>query len=193
MRVRIGQGFDVHAFGPQRPLVLMGVTVPHEVGLAGHSDADVMVHALMDALLGAAGLGDIGQHFPDTDPRYKGADSCVLLDRVMADLRARGWAVVNADVCLIGERPKIGPHREAMRQRVAPLLGIDPGDVNVKATTTERLGFTGRKEGLAALAVVLLQEAGSGGGLAESAGRQAEQRHPEDQQGEQLRPQDAHP
>lgn len=158
MKLRIGQGFDVHAFGPIRPLVLMGVEVPHEVGLAGHSDADVMVHALMDALLGAAGLGDIGQHFPDTDPAYKGADSCVLLERVMADLEDRGWRVVNADVCLIGERPKIGPHREAMRRRVAPMLGIDPEDLNVKATTTEKLGFTGRREGLAAMAVALLHK-----------------------------------
>ena len=110
----------------------------------------------MDALLGAAGLGDIGQHFPDTDPAYRGADSAVLLASVMASVRAKGWRVVNADVCLIGERPKLGPHREAMRQRVAPILGIDPAELNVKATTTEKLGFTGRGEGLAAQAVVLL-------------------------------------
>ena len=112
MNLRIGQGFDVHRFtSPEegRPLVLMGLTVPHDRGLAGHSDADVMLHALMDALLGAAGLGDIGQHFPDTDPAYKGADSAKLLERVMADLAARGYQVVNADVTLIGERPKIGP------------------------------------------------------------------------------------
>jgi 2-C-methyl-D-erythritol 2,4-cyclodiphosphate synthase len=158
--IRIGQGFDVHRFAePEagRALVLMGLTVPHDRGLAGHSDADVMVHALMDALLGAAGLGDIGQHFPDTDATYKGADSTRLLERVMTSLRERGWHVVNADVLLIGERPKIGPHREAMRERIAPLLGIQPDLLNVKATTTEKLGFTGRGEGLAAQAVVLIE------------------------------------
>lgn len=157
--MRVGQGFDVHRFAEPaagRPLVLMGLVIPHDRGLAGHSDADVMVHALMDALLGAAGLGDIGQHFPDTDAAYMGADSTVLLGRVMADLRERGWQVVNADVCLIGERPKVGPHRERMRERIAPLLGIGPEALNVKATTTEKLGFTGRGEGLAAQAVVLI-------------------------------------
>ena len=158
--LRVGQGFDVHRFSaPEegRRLVLMGCDIPHDRGLAGHSDADVMLHALMDALLGAAGLGDIGQHFPDTDPVYCGADSTILLTRVMGDLAERGWRVVNADVCLIGERPKVGPHRERMRQRVAPLLGLAEEALNVKATTTEKLGFTGRGEGLAAQAVVLLQ------------------------------------
>ncbi|MGA2079585.1 MAG: 2-C-methyl-D-erythritol 2,4-cyclodiphosphate synthase [Holophaga sp.] len=157
--MRVGQGFDVHRFRPApdgRPLVLMGCPVPHPVGLEGHSDADVMLHALMDALLGAAGLGDIGQHFPDTDPAYRGADSARLLEAVVAKVRAAGFRVVNADVCLIGERPKIGPHRDAMRARIAPLLGIPTADLNVKATTTEKLGFTGRGEGLAAQAVVLL-------------------------------------
>ena len=157
--MRIGQGFDVHRFEPEpsgRPLMLMGLRVPHDRGLVGHSDADVMLHALMDALLGAAGLGDIGQHFPDTDPAYRGADSAALLASVVERLRKDGWRVVNADVCLIGERPRIGPHRDAMRARIAPLLGIPPGDLNVKATTTEKLGFTGRGEGLAAQAVVLL-------------------------------------
>jgi 2-C-methyl-D-erythritol 2,4-cyclodiphosphate synthase len=158
--MRVGQGFDVHRFVPVPdggPLVLMGCPVPHDRGLLGHSDADVMLHALMDALLGAAGLGDIGQHFPDTDPAYRGADSAVLLEAVMASLGAGGWAVVNADVCLIGERPKLSPHREAMRRRIAPILGIAPTELNVKATTTEHLGFTGRGEGLAAQAVVLLR------------------------------------
>ena len=157
--MRIGQGFDVHRFAaPEegRPLVLMGLVVPHDRGLAGHSDADVMLHALMDALLGAAGLGDIGQHFPDTDPAYEGADSAALLEHVMGSLQERGWHVVNADVCLVGERPKIGPHRERMRARIAPLLGIGTDALNVKATTTEKLGFTGRGEGLAAQAVVLI-------------------------------------
>jgi len=158
--IRVGQGFDVHRFAaPEegRPMVLMGLTIPHDRGLAGHSDADVMVHALMDALLGAAGLGDIGQHFPDTDMAYKGADSTQLLEHVVASLHERGWHVVNADVLLIGERPKLGPHRDAMRARIAPLLGVVPDRLNVKATTTEKLGFTGRGEGLAAQAVVLIE------------------------------------
>lgn len=158
--IRVGQGFDVHRFSaPEegRRLMLMGCEIPHDRGLAGHSDADVMLHALMDALLGAAGLGDIGHHFPDTDPAYRGADSAMLLERVMGDLSERGWEVVNADVCLIGERPKIGPFRLRMRDRVAPLLGMAPEALNVKATTTEKLGFTGRGEGLAAQAVVLIQ------------------------------------
>jgi 2-C-methyl-D-erythritol 2,4-cyclodiphosphate synthase len=158
--LRVGLGFDVHRFAApeaNRPLMLMGCDIPHPCGLAGHSDADVMLHALMDALLGAAGLGDIGQHFPDTDPAYQGADSARLLEQIMGDLTERGWQVVNADVCLIGERPKIGPHRLRMRDRVAPLLRIPTEALNVKATTTEQLGFTGRKEGLAAQAVVLLQ------------------------------------
>ncbi|HCZ33853.1 MAG TPA: 2-C-methyl-D-erythritol 2,4-cyclodiphosphate synthase [Holophagaceae bacterium] len=157
---RIGQGFDVHRFAePEagRPLILMGCDIPHDRGLAGHSDADVMLHALMDALLGAAGLGDIGLHFPDTDPAYRGADSAGLLERVMGDLAERGWRVVNADVCLIGERPRIGPHRQRMRDRIAPLLGLHADALNVKATTTEKLGFTGRGEGLAAQAVVLIE------------------------------------
>lgn len=156
---RIGQGFDVHRFSDPsegRPLVLMGLQVPHDRGLAGHSDADVMLHALMDALLGAAGLGDIGQHFPDTDAAFKGADSAELLKRVMAELRVRGFRVVNADVTLLGERPKLAPHRQAMRERIAPLLDLPVEDLNVKATTTEKLGFTGRQEGLAAMSVVLL-------------------------------------
>ena len=160
--IRVGQGFDVHRFAApedHRPLVLMGCEIPHDRGLAGHSDADVMLHALMDALLGAAGLGDIGQHFPDTDPAYEGADSARLLEQVVGELAERGWQVVNADVCLIGERPKIGPHRHRMREHVAPMLGLSPDALNVKATTTEKLGFTGRGEGLAAQAVVLIQRA----------------------------------
>lgn len=160
MKVRVGQGFDVHRFAEPaagRPLMLMGLAIPHDRGLLGHSDADVMLHALMDALLGAAGLGDIGQHFPDTDAAFRGADSAALLERVMGELRNRGWRVLNADVTLIGERPRIGTHRQAMRERIAPILGIPVEDLNVKATTTEQLGFTGRGEGLAAQAVALLQ------------------------------------
>lgn len=161
-QLRIGQGFDVHRFADpseDRRLMLMGCEVPHDRGLAGHSDADVMLHALMDALLGAAGLGDIGQHFPDTDAAYKGADSFALLERVMEAMRERGWRVMSADVCLIGERPKLAPHRERMRARVAPALGLDLDALNVKATTTEKLGFTGRGEGLAAQAVALIGKA----------------------------------
>ena len=124
---------------------------------SGGKDSVVMLHSLMDALLGAAGLGDIGQHFPDTDPAYKGADSAALLTRVMGDLTERGWQVVNVDVCLIGERPKIGPYHQRMQARVAQLLGLPPDGVNVKATTTEKLVFTGRGEGLAAQAVVLIR------------------------------------
>jgi 2-C-methyl-D-erythritol 2,4-cyclodiphosphate synthase len=164
MTMRVGQGFDVHRFADPasgRPLVLMGCTIAHDRGLLGHSDADVMLHALMDALLGAAGLGDIGQHFPDTDPAYRGADSAKLLEAVMASVSAEGWSVVNADVCLIGERPKLAPFREAMRERIAPLLGVGPKALNVKATTTEKLGFTGRGEGLAAQAIVLLRATNS--------------------------------
>jgi 2-C-methyl-D-erythritol 2,4-cyclodiphosphate synthase len=160
MSFRVGQGFDVHRFAQpsaDRPLLLMGVAIPHDRGLEGHSDADVMLHALMDALLGAAGLGDIGQHFPDTDPSYEGADSAELLRAVVQDLTDRGWAVVNADVTLVGESPRIGRHRQAMQERIAPILGVAPDALNVKATTTERLGYTGRSEGLAAHAVVLIQ------------------------------------
>jgi 2-C-methyl-D-erythritol 2,4-cyclodiphosphate synthase len=164
MSMRVGQGFDVHRFAAPdsgRRLVLMGCTIAHDRGLLGHSDADVMLHALMDALLGAAGLGDIGQHFPDTDPAYRGADSAKLLEAVMASVHAEGWSVVNADVCLIGERPKLAPYREAMRERIAPLLGVAAKALNVKATTTEKLGFTGRGEGLAAQAIVLLRATNS--------------------------------
>ena len=160
MSLRVGQGFDVHRFAEPsalRPLRLMGVEVPHGCGLEGHSDADVMLHALMDALLGAAGLGDIGAHFPDTDAAYRGADSVDLLQRVMEELGGRGWQVVNADVTLIGERPRIGPHRQAMRERIAPVLGLTAEALNVKATTSEGLGFPGRGEGLAAMAVVLIE------------------------------------
>lgn len=160
MTFRTGQGFDVHRFAEasaSRPLVLMGIHVPHECGLEGHSDADVMLHALMDALLGAAGLGDIGLHFPDRDPAFRGADSAVLLAQVVEALHDHGWSIVNADVTLIGERPRLGAHRQAMRERIAPLLGVPVQALNVKATTTEGLGLTGRGEGLAAMAVVLIE------------------------------------
>ena len=153
----IGQGYDVHRFAPGRPLILCGVTVPHDQGLAAHSDGDVAIHALCDALLGAAGLGDIGHHFPDTDAAYAGIDSRILLRRVMESLGGRGLEVHNADLTIIAERPKMAPHIAAMRELLAADLGCDRR-INVKATTTERLGFTGRGEGIAALAVVLLDE-----------------------------------
>ncbi len=154
--VRIGSGFDVHALVAGRPLVLGGVAIAHERGLAGHSDADVLLHAVCDAILGALALGDIGMHFPDTDPRWKDADSRVLLRQVAALASARGWRIGNLDVTVIAEAPKIAPHVPAMRANLAGDLACEIGDVSVKATTTERLGFAGRGEGIAASATVLL-------------------------------------
>jgi len=154
--VRTGIGIDSHRFVPDRRLVLGGVEIPYELGLAGHSDADVLAHAIMDALLGAAGLGDIGQHFPDTDAAWKGADSIALLRDVVADLRGRGCTIANVDATVVLERPKLAPHRDAMRARLADALGIAPGAVNVKATTGEGMGFVGRGEGAAAMAVATL-------------------------------------
>ncbi|HEV2286626.1 MAG TPA: 2-C-methyl-D-erythritol 2,4-cyclodiphosphate synthase [Steroidobacteraceae bacterium] len=154
--MRIGSGFDVHAFGPGDHVMLGGVRIAHERGVIAHSDGDVLLHALCDALLGAAGLGDIGQHFPDSDPRWRGAPSARFVTAVLALVRGAGLAVVNADLTLLAEAPRIGPHREAIRREVARLLELAPERVNLKATTTERLGFLGRAEGLAAQAVVLL-------------------------------------
>jgi len=156
--MRIGSGFDVHAFGPGEHVMLGGVRVAHARGVLAHSDGDVLLHALCDALLGAAGLGDIGQHFPDSDPHWKGAASARFVTAVLGMLRARGLSVVNADLTLLGEAPRVAPYREAIRAEVARLLELPPGRVNLKATTTERLGFLGRCEGLAAHAVVLLSE-----------------------------------
>jgi len=155
--MRIGNGFDVHALVAGRPLVLGGVAIPHERGLEGHSDADVLLHAVCDAILGALALGDIGMHFPDTDARWKGADSRVLLRHVAALASARGWRIGNLDVTVIAEAPKLAPHVPAMRANLAGDLACDIGAISVKATTTERLGFTGRGEGIAALATVLLR------------------------------------
>ena len=155
--MRIGNGVDVHALVAGRPLVLGGVAIPHQRGLAGHSDADVLLHAVCDAILGALALGDIGMHFPDTDPRWKGADSRVLLRHVAALASARGWRIGNLDVTVIAEAPKLAPHVPAMRANLAADLACGIGDVSVKATTTERLGFAGRGEGIAALATVLLR------------------------------------
>ena len=153
MQRRVGTGFDVHALVENRPLILAGVQIPYEKGLLGHSDADVALHALMDALLGAAGKGDIGKHFPDTDARYEGADSRRLLRVVVEILQKDGWRVNNVDVTIIAQRPKLAPFIATMRERVAGDLGVGEDAVNIKATTTEKLGFTGRGEGIAAEAV----------------------------------------
>jgi 2-C-methyl-D-erythritol 2,4-cyclodiphosphate synthase len=155
--MRIGQGFDVHALVEGRKLVIGGVDIPYERGLAGHSDADVLLHAICDALIGAAGLGDIGTHFPDTDPRYKGADSRRLLREVYGLLRANGYRVVNVDCTIIAQAPKMAPHIPRMRENIADDLGLDAGCVNVKAKTAERLGAIGRGEGIAAEAVALIE------------------------------------
>ncbi|MER3500141.1 MAG: hypothetical protein IMHGJWDQ_000509 [Candidatus Fervidibacter sp.] len=156
MQWRVGIGVDAHRFAEGRPLKLCGLTIPSEQGLIGHSDADVALHALCDALLGALALGDIGQHFPDTDPRYKDADSALFVTTVLEMARERGWLVNNVDITVIAQTPKLAPYREAMRQRVAELLGIDKESVSVKATTTDRMGFVGRSEGIAAIVIVSL-------------------------------------
>jgi 2-C-methyl-D-erythritol 2,4-cyclodiphosphate synthase len=153
---RVGMGIDVHAFGAGDHVMLAGVRISHDRGVNAHSDGDVVIHALCDALLGTAGLGDIGQFFPDTDPKWRGAASSNFLRAVTEMLTARGYAPVNVDITVLAERPRIGPHREAMRHRLAELLGLDAEAVNVKATTTEQLGLIGRGEGIAALAVVLV-------------------------------------
>ena len=154
--MRIGHGYDVHRLVEGRALILGGVNIPYEKGLLGHSDADVLTHAVMDALLGAAGLGDIGKHFPDTDSAYKGADSLKLLDHVIETLEREGWKVGNVDATIIAQRPKLAPHIPTMRDNLAMRMGVEPGQVNVKATTEEKLGFTGSGEGMAAHAVCLL-------------------------------------
>ena len=155
--LRVGIGVDAHAFGDGVPLVLGGVAIEHPRGLVGHSDGDVVAHALTDALLGAAGSADIGTLFPSNDDRYRGADSLVLLAEAYAQVRDAGFTLVNADCVVIGEEPRIAPHRAAMRERLASALGVASAQVNVRATTTDRLGFTGRGEGLAAEAVALLR------------------------------------
>jgi 2-C-methyl-D-erythritol 2,4-cyclodiphosphate synthase len=155
----IGQGIDAHRFGPDRPLILGGVEVPYHLGLEAHSDGDVVLHALCDALLGAAGLGDIGHHFPDTDAAFKDIDSRVLLRRVMQSLAQARLMVHNADITVVAQAPKLAPHISAMRDCIASDLGLASSRVNLKATTSERMGFTGRGEGIAAFAVVLLDEA----------------------------------
>ena len=154
--MRIGHGYDVHRLVEGRKLILGGVEIPHSLGLDGHSDADVLVHAVMDALLGAAALGDIGKLFPDTDNAYLGIDSMILLDRVRAAIAEKGYTVGNVDATVLAQKPKLAPHIPLMRQRIAQVLQISENQVNVKATTAERLGFTGKEEGIAAHAVCLL-------------------------------------
>ena len=156
MTMRIGHGYDVHRLVEGRKLILGGVEVPHTLGLLGHSDADVLTHAVMDALLGAAALGDIGRHFPDTDPAYAGADSLKLLDHVVELLEKKGYQVGNVDATILAQKPKLAPYIEKMRDNLAARMKVEPDQVNVKATTEEKLGFTGAEEGVAAHAVALL-------------------------------------
>lgn len=155
--MRIGQGFDVHKFGGEGPVCLGGVSIPHERGLVAHSDGDVLLHALCDALLGAIAGGDIGQLFPDTDASYAGADSGELLQQVYQQVKGAGYRLVNADMTVMAEAPKLAPYNQAIRESIASLMNLENSRISVKATTTEQLGFTGRKEGIAAMAVVLLE------------------------------------
>lgn len=159
MRTKVGIGYDVHALTEGRKLMMGGIEIPHELGLLGHSDADVLTHALMDALLGAAGLGDIGRHFSDQDPKYKGISSLILLAYVMQLLTEHGYEVGNVDAVITAQRPKFASYMEAMRSALASVLKIDISDINIKATTTERLGFEGREEGISASVVCLLNKA----------------------------------
>lgn len=169
--MRIGHGYDVHRLVAGRKLILGGVDIPHETGLLGHSDADVLLHAIADAILGAIGEGDIGKHFPDTDPAYKGADSLKLLGHVMGLAHDRGYQIGNLDATIVAQRPKLAPHIAQMRANIAETLHAEIGAVNVKATTTEELGFAGRKEGIASYAVVLLVERREQSGISKSHSR----------------------
>lgn len=154
---RVGQGFDVHQFAEGRPCIIGGITIPHEKGLIGHSDADVLLHTIADACLGAIGEGDIGKHFPDTDPAFKDADSQKLLKHVWDIVKEKGYFLGNLDCTVIAQKPKMAPYIETIRENIADIINVKKEQINVKATTTERLGFTGREEGIAAQAVVLLQ------------------------------------
>ncbi len=158
MNLRVGHGYDAHRWAEGRPLVLGGVVVPHPKGLLGHSDADVLLHAICDAILGASALGDIGSHFPDTDPAYAGVSSLILLKKTAQMARGRGWEVVNVDATVLAQNPRLAPHIPRMVAEIADTLGLRPSQVNLKATTTEGMGFVGREEGIAAHAVVLLKE-----------------------------------
>ena len=157
MTIRIGSGYDVHAFAPNRPLILGGVTIPYDYGLAGHSDADAVIHAVVDALLGAAALGDIGTHFPSNDPRWKDQPSAVFLDYTLELLSQQQWRIGNIDATIVAERPKLSPHIPAMRVHLAERLHLALDQVSVKATTTDGLGFAGRREGIACYAVALIE------------------------------------
>lgn len=154
--IRTGLGYDVHCLVSNRPLILGGITIPHTHGLLGHSDADVLIHAICDALLGAAALGDIGRHFPDTASEFLNIDSCILLRRVVSLLNEKGYDVGNIDATVIAQAPKLAPHIQAMREKLASVMNIAVDDINIKATTTERLGFEGRKEGISAQAIALI-------------------------------------
>jgi 2-C-methyl-D-erythritol 2,4-cyclodiphosphate synthase len=156
--MRVGLGYDAHRLAAGRPLILGGVEIPYEKGLLGHSDADVLTHAIGDALLGAAGAGDLGTHFPDKDPAYKDISSLILLARIMEIVRDRGFAPMNVDATIVAQQPRLAPHLPAMQANLAPILGLTPADINLKATTTEHMGFTGRGEGMAAYAVVLVKK-----------------------------------
>ena len=158
MKIRVGFGYDVHALAPERELWIGGIRIEHTLGLVGHSDADVLIHAICDALLGAADMRDIGYHFPDTDGKYEGIDSKILLKETMRLLRDAGYELGNIDATVAAERPKLNPHIPLMKQTLADVLGVDAGDISIKATTTERLGFTGRGEGIAAYAVAMIFE-----------------------------------
>jgi len=155
--LRVGQGFDVHAFAGDRRLVLGGIEIPWPVGLAGHSDADVLVHAIIDSLFGAAGLGDIGHHFPDSEAKFMNADSLDLLSSTMQMIAGQGWGVINVDATIIAQEPKLAPYISGMVEKIAPLLGVSGSCLNIKATTSERLGFTGRGEGIACMAIALIE------------------------------------
>jgi 2-C-methyl-D-erythritol 2,4-cyclodiphosphate synthase len=154
--MRIGFGYDAHRLAPGRPLILGGVEIPHPLGLSGHSDADVLTHALGDALLGAVAAGDLGRHFPDSDPAYQGISSLILLERIVAVVQSRGFQPVNADITVVAEQPSLAPHIPRMIDHLAPILGLAPEALSIKATSTERMGFAGREEGIAAYAVVLV-------------------------------------
>ncbi len=158
--MRVGLGYDAHRLGEGRPLILGGVRIPYHLGLLGHSDADVLSHALGDALLGAVGAGDLGTHFPDRDPTYRNISSLVLLERIMTLVKARGFKPVNVDAVVVAQEPRLAPYLEEMIANLAPILGLTPEAINLKATTTEHLGFTGRGEGIAAYAVVLVEKTG---------------------------------
>ena len=157
-KIRVGHGYDVHRFAEERKLILGGVEIPYELGLSGHSDADVLIHALMDAMLGAAGLGDIGKHFPDTDDKYKGISSMLLLKEVKKLVEKEGYSLSNADITVVAQKPKLAPYIEQIKKNIASVLCTDVSDINVKATTEEHLGFTGRLEGISSHAVVLISK-----------------------------------